>query len=143
MRYHIKERVLSLGDDFVVRDDSGNVVYEVDGKLFHIADSFSIRDRNSGEEVAHVKQKLFAYTREYTISKDGQELATIRKRQEETMHGDLFEVASRDGMVFHIQGDFKEWDFNIVDHYGRLLGHISKEFAILGDHYTVDTSPNV
>ena len=59
------------------------------------------------------------------------------------LYGARFEVTTSDGMVLQIQGQFHEWDFTIIDHYGRLLGHITKEFAFLGDHYTVDVAPGV
>jgi uncharacterized protein YxjI len=146
MRYHVKERSLSLKDDFVVRDENGKVVYKINGKLIRIWDSFSLRDDETGEEVLHVKQKVFANTRQYEIySGNNTELATLRRKEEPGPHGERFEITTRDGMTLQIIGDFHEWDFKIIDHYGRLLGNISREwsFPLMGDHYTVDVAPGV
>lgn len=143
MRFYVKEGILLAGDNFVVRDDAKQEVYRVESNFFQLVDEFIIRDSQTGEEVANIKRRLFEKTREYVITQAGREVATVRKLQEPGLYNSQFEIASRDGMVFNIKGSFDEWDFEIIDHYGRLLGHISRAFAILGDHYTVDTAPNV
>ena len=141
MRYRLKERAISLStDDFVIRDENNNVVFEVSGDLFHIGDTFSIRDRNTGEEVVHIKQRIFSHTAQYDIFMNGAEIASLHKRDEPHPH---VEVANSDGTVLYAQGSFEEWDLNIIDHYGRLFAHISKEFSIIGDSYTVDIAPGV
>jgi uncharacterized protein YxjI len=143
MRFYVKEGILLAGDNFVVRDDAKNEIYRVESNFFQLVDHFVIRDSNTGEEVCDIKRRLFEKTREYTISQGGHERATVRKTETAGPRNIQFEIHSSDGMVFHIRGSFDEWDFEVVDHYGRLLGHISRAFAILGDHYTVDTAPNV
>ena len=145
MRYHLKERILSIKDDFVVRDDSGKELYDIKGDFLRIGDTWNLIDSQTREEVLFVKQRLFTHTREYNLIQNGTELATVRMQSKgsETRFEGPVEVNTRDGMVIEIRGDFKEWDFDIVDAYGRLLGHISKEFAIMRDYYTVDTAPQV
>lgn len=145
MRYHVKERILTLKDDFVVRDDSGNDLYHVNGRLLRIKDKWSIIDVSNGQEVLFVEQRLFAYTREYDLIQNGAQLATVRMQKpgHEMRREGIFEVSTRDGIEFQIRGDFKEWDFDIVDQYGRRLGHINKEFAIMHDYYVVDVAPGV
>ncbi|GHO43234.1 LURP-one-related/scramblase family protein [Ktedonospora formicarum] len=143
MRYHVKERVLTLKDDFVVRDEKNNVAYVIKGQLFHIGDQFRIIDATNDEEVITIKQRVFDYTTHYDISSNGAEIASLHRKKEEATYGARYEVSTSDGMVLQVQGQFKDWDFNIIDHYGRLLGHITKEFAIFSDHYTVDVAPGV
>lgn len=142
MRYHVKERALTLKDDFVVRDEHNNVAYEVKGHLFRIKDHFHIVDATNGEEVIEIRQRLLDYTTRYDLFSQGAELGSVHRKEEAT-YGARFEVTTSDGMVLQIQGQFHEWDFTIIDHYGRLLGHITKEFAFLSDHYTVDVAPGV
>ncbi len=143
MRFFVRERALRIKDDFLVLDDHKEEVFEVKAKFFHIADHFKIYDKKTGDMLLEIKQKILAYTRQYEIIQNGISVATVRKVPEEVSPGDNFEINSSNGMVFHIQGDFKEWDFNVVDHYGRLLGHITREFAIFSDHYTVDVAQGV
>src|SRR5947199_8870655 len=112
MRYHLKERILNIKDDFVVRDDSGKDLYDIRGKLMRIADSWRMFDAQTGEEVLFVKQRLFTNTREYNLIQNNSELATVRlqARGSETRFEGPVEINTRDGMVIEVRGDFKEWD---------------------------------
>ncbi|GER88611.1 hypothetical protein KDW_27730 [Dictyobacter vulcani] len=143
MRYHLKERALNLTDDFIIRDETGTVVYDVKGDFLKVGDTFAIYDHATGDEVLYLKKKILSDTTHYDIIQKGVEVASLRRRAQTLQAGITFEVSSKDGMVFYIQGNFNEWDFNIVDHYDRLLGHITREFAMFGDSYTVDVVPNV
>ena len=44
MRYVMKENILTLTDSFTIRDNDGNKVYRVKGKLLSIGDKLSFRD---------------------------------------------------------------------------------------------------
>ena len=59
MRYVMKQKILCLGDDFIIRDQAGREVYYVDGKVFSIRDSLSFQDMN-GHELATIRQRLLA-----------------------------------------------------------------------------------
>ncbi|GCE45860.1 uncharacterized protein YxjI [Thermosporothrix hazakensis] len=142
MRYHVKEWIFPLGDNFTVRGDNGEVLYEVKARLISIGDHFTMYDKQTGEEVMRVKQRVLADTRQYELFKGDAEVATIHRKHEAT-HGARFEIVTRDSVVLQVRGNFKEWDFEIVDQYGRVLGHVSREFAIFGDSYTVDTAPEI
>jgi uncharacterized protein YxjI len=145
MRYHLKERILNIKDDFVVRDDAGNDIFDIKGDLLHIGDTWKILDAQTRQEILFVKQRLFTQTREYDLIRDNTQLATVRMQRpgHQTRFEGIVEVSTRDGAVIELRGDFQEWEFDVMDHYGHLLGHISKEFAIMRDYYTVDTAPNV
>ena len=65
MRYHLKERAWSLTEDFVIRDDAGNPVFEVRGKFFHIGDNLVMYDRYSGQELVQIRQQVFSLMPHY------------------------------------------------------------------------------
>ena len=70
MRYVMKEKILSWGDDFRIRDESGRDVFHVDGKVFSFGDKLSFRDA-SGSELAVVDQKLLSIGPTYEIYRGG------------------------------------------------------------------------
>jgi uncharacterized protein YxjI len=143
MRYHLKERFLTIKDDFTVRNDRGDVVYDVKGSFLRIGDYLHIYDRATNEEIFSIKEKVFTYQKQYMFYQRDAEIATIRKKDEHDFARDFFEVDCANGLVLQLHGDFKEWDFEIVDQYARIYGHISREFAFLGDHYTVDVPDGI
>ena len=44
MRYIMRQRILSWGDDFTIKDADGRDVYYVDGKVFSFGDKLSFKD---------------------------------------------------------------------------------------------------
>ena len=52
-RYQMREKLMSIGDDFWIENESGDKVYKVDGKAFRIRDTFLLKD-GSGNEVASI-----------------------------------------------------------------------------------------
>jgi uncharacterized protein YxjI len=141
VRYHLKERFLTIKDDFIVRNDKGDIVFDVKGSFLRIGDYLRIYDRNSDEEIFSIKEKVFTYQKQYMFYQHDAEIATIRRKQEPDFVNDFFEIDCANGSVLQLRGDFKAWDFELVDQYARIYGHISREFAFFGDQYTVDV-PN-
>jgi uncharacterized protein YxjI len=138
MRYHLKERFLTIKDDFVVSNDKEEIVFDVKGSFLRIGDYLRIYDRYTGQEIFSIKEKVFSYEKQYMFYQNDSEIATIRKKKESDFANNFFEINCASGTVLQLHGNFKEWDFEIVDQYARVYGHISREFAFLGDCYTVD-----
>ena len=76
MRYLMKQKLLSFGDDFVIEDDAGNKVFYVDGRAFSIGDKLSFQDMQ-GNELAFISQKLLAWGKTYTIYRGGDVAAVV------------------------------------------------------------------
>jgi uncharacterized protein YxjI len=56
VRYMMRERILSWGDDFTIRNADGEDVFYVDGKVFSFGDKLIFKGPG-GQEVARVDQK--------------------------------------------------------------------------------------
>ncbi len=141
MRYHIRERAWSLTEAFVVRDDSGNAVFEIRGKFFHIGDDLVMFDRHTGQELVHIKQRVLSLLPHYEIYRNGQHWASMHEQFR--LFGERFKVEGDNGMAFHVDGDIWKWNFTIADHAGNLLGNISRQLSLFRDSYAVDVVPNV
>ena len=60
----MRQRILSWGDDFSIKDADGQEVYYIDGKVFSFGNKLSIKDR-SGAELARINQKLLSIGPQY------------------------------------------------------------------------------
>lgn len=141
MRYHLRERAWSLTEDFLVRDDAGNAVFEIRGKFFHIGDNLVLFDRYTRQELAHIKQHIISLLPSYDIYRNGQHWANVHEQLR--ILGERFKVKGDNGMVFHVNGDIWRWHFTISDDYGNLLGQVSRQFAIFRDSYAIDVAQGV
>ena len=79
MRYVIRERFFRLGEDSDITDEQGQPVYHVDGKVLTLHDTLIVRDL-AGTEVARVQRHLVALRPTYHITRQGQEVAEVRKK---------------------------------------------------------------
>jgi len=79
MRYIIREKIFHLGEDSAITDESGQPVFQVDGKIFSLHNTLVVRDL-AGNEVAKVERQLISLTPTYDITVHGQEIAEVRKK---------------------------------------------------------------
>ncbi|HEY4563461.1 MAG TPA: LURP-one-related family protein, partial [Thermoanaerobaculia bacterium] len=77
-RYKMRQRLLSIGEDYTIEDERGEPVYKVDGKVLRIRETFVIEDRQ-GNEVATIREKKLALRDSMKILRGGDTIATIRK----------------------------------------------------------------
>jgi len=66
MRYVMKQKWLSWGNDFHIQDDGRNNVFFVDGRALSIGDKLSFQDMR-GNELAFIAQRLLAWGPTYEI----------------------------------------------------------------------------
>ncbi len=138
MRYHIKEKLWSLTEAFIIRDDQNKPVYEIHGKFFHIGDNLVLHDKRTKEEVAHIKQHVIAFLPHYEIYRHGQHLLTLHGKF--NLFGERLRIEGNNGLVFHIGGDILQWNFNISDGNGSLLAQVGREFSSDKESYGIETS---
>lgn len=138
MRYIMRERILSWGDDFTIKDADGRNVYYVDGKVFSFGDKLSFKDME-GTELALIDQKLLSIGPRYEIIRDGRTVAVVKKH--------LF-TPFRARFTVDVPGpDDLEARGNFLDHEyaferdGREVARVSKRWFRLSDTYGIDIDP--
>ena len=134
-RYLLKQKLLSFGDDFRIRDENGRDVFFVDGKAFSFGDRLSFRDM-AGRELAYIKQKLFALGRTYEIYRDGTIAAVVKKALFAPFHHRFtVDVPGPDDL--EAEGDFldHEYTFRRGD---RVVATVSKRWFSFADTYGIE-----
>ena len=134
-RYRMRQKLFSLGDDFVIQDDRGNDRFYVDGKMISIGNKLSFQDMK-GNELAYIRQKLLSWGPSYVVEFPGGGSATVKKH--------LFTLF-RCAFTVDIPGpDDLEATGNLMDHdyrferHGRTVAEVSKKWFTLRDTYGVD-----
>jgi hypothetical protein len=85
MRYLVRERLFSIGNDSWVTDEQGDKVFLVDGKALRLRETFELRDA-SGAVLATIRKKVVALTDTLEIEHDGAVAATVRKALFSPLH---------------------------------------------------------
>ena len=136
-RYLMREKLLSIGDDFWIENDRGERAYKVDGKAFRIRQTFVLED-TSGGEVARIQERKLTIRDKVAIERGGDTVATVHKAL----------VGIRDRFAIDVEhGDDMKAHGNIVDHEyeierdGETVATISKKWFRVRESYGVDIAP--
>jgi uncharacterized protein YxjI len=137
MRYLMKQKLLSFGDDFYIKDENGRDVYFVDGRAFSIGDKLAFKDLE-GHELAFIRQKLLAWGPTYEIVRDGAVAAVVKKHVFALFHH-RFSVDVPGPDDLEAEGDFldHEYTFRRGD---RVVATVSKRWFAFTDTYGIDVA---
>lgn len=133
-RYKLRQRLISLGDDFTIEDEQGQAVYNVDNKLLRIRDTFVITDR-AGSEVATIRERMLALRETVDILRGGETIAVIRKAWL-TPFRDKFSIEVKAGDDLVAQGDLLDHEYEIR-RGSTPIAHVSKRWFTFRDTYGV------
>jgi len=137
MRFVMKQKFWSLGDDFVIRDGEGNDRYLVDGKIFTLGDKLSLQDMR-GNEVAFISQRLFSWGPTYEIQRPG-EVPTVVRKELFTFFHCKFGVDGPGDQDYEAAGDFMDHEYEISG-AGGLVATVSKQWFSWTDSYGIEVT---
>jgi uncharacterized protein YxjI len=134
----MRQRILSWGDDFSIKDAVGNEAYYIDGKVFSFGNKLSIRDRD-GVELARINQKLLSIGPQYEIASGGETVAVVKKHLFTPFRARFtVDVPGPDDL--EAKGDFLDHEY-VFERSGRVVARVSKKWFSLADTYAVDIEP--
>lgn len=128
---YIKQKLLSLAEQFKVKDAHGNDVYYVEGSFFKIPKTFTIYNMQD-EEIARIKKKVFAFLPKFIVEMDGKQVITIQK--DFTFFRSRYTI---DAAGVEVRGNWWDMSFQVFQH-GEKIGQVSKEWFTWGDSYKVE-----
>lgn len=136
MRYLIREKILCLGDDFTIHDESGRERFYFDGKAFTLLrERIDIRDEH-GAEVGFVRQKITLLRKAWEVHLRGRHVATVSK-DILTLLRCSFTVDVPGPDDYEAQGGFLHHDYTF-SRSGRVVATVSKKWLSISDTYAVD-----
>lgn len=119
MKLLFKQRFFSWFDSYDIYDEQGNTVYTVQGRLSW-GHCLEIHDA-AGNHIGTVKEEVFTFLPRFRLYLNEQCVGEIRK--EFILFKPSFKM---DVNGWQIQGDFFEWDYEIMDGTGRRVATLSK-----------------
>ncbi len=134
MRYNIKEKFLSWGDDFDILDELGRPVFFVDGKALSWGSKLSFQDL-AGNELAVIEQKIFSFLPRYRIYRNGALFAEILK--EFSWFRKKFTLDVPGPNDYEINGSFWDHEYEFI-RKGRVVATVSRAVWSWTHCYGVD-----
>ena len=130
-RFLVKQKFRLGGERFDIKDEMGNVAYQVEGSFFKIPKTFTIYDA-VGEQVSGISKEILTFMPRFEIQLSNGDSFYIRKKL--TFFRDKYEF---DNLGLRIEGDIWDWDFKLLDDRDQVIAEISKEFIRLTSTYNL------
>ena len=131
MKLLFKQRFFSWFDSYDIYDESGNTVYTVEGQLSW-GHCLKIFDK-AGNEVGTVKERILTFLPKFEIYLGNDYTGCISK--EFSFFTPRFDI---DFNGWHVDGNFFEWDYRIIDSGYKKIATVSKELFNWTDTYVID-----
>jgi uncharacterized protein YxjI len=131
----MRQKMISLGDDFTIEDESGRLAYEVDGKVMRLRDTFELKNPN-GEVVATIRGKLVSIRAKMDILRHDAVAATVSK----TLFAPLrekFKVELQNGEDIAIAGSILDHEYTLRRGSTEIAA-ISKKWFSFTDTYGIE-----
>jgi len=135
-RYKIRQKMLSIGDDFWIEDQEGVRVFKVDGKALRLRKTLFFEDMN-GNKLCKIQERLLAIKDTMAVEDpDGNQMAVIKKGLIAPL-GDHWTVNVRGGPDLDVQGNILDHEYS-VNEKRRKIAEVSKKWLSLTDTYGVE-----
>jgi uncharacterized protein YxjI len=138
MRYAVKEKLFSIGDDFWITDGEGGKAFFVDGKVLRLRQTLEIQDPG-GRVLVTVRKKMITMHESMEIEEDGALAATVRRALISPLHH-RSTVDLADGSQLDVTGSILDKEFEITAG-GQVLARISRAWFRIRDTYGVEVAP--
>ena len=135
-RYKIRQKLMSIGDDFWIENGEGERVYKVDGKALRLRKTLIFEDLN-GNKLAKIQERLLPIKETMVVEDaDGNQLAVIKKGLIAPL-GDHWSVNVRGGPDLDVQGNILDHEYSIMERRKK-IADVSKKWLSITDTYGVE-----
>jgi len=138
-RYQMREKMLSIGDDFWIENGAGQKTYKIDGKALRVRKTLKFEDAH-GNELCQIQEKMVRVKDSMEVeSADGQQLAMVKKALISPIR-DRFTVKIKNGPDLEVKGNILDHEYTIGEGRDK-VAEISKKWFRIRDSYGVEIEP--
>jgi uncharacterized protein YxjI len=139
-RYQMRQKMVSIGDDFWIENEQGQRVFKVDGKALRVRGTLIFEDAH-GNELCKIQEKMLRVKDSMEIeSPSGERLAMVKKALISPLR-DRWMVKLGDGPDLEVQGNILDHEYSILEGRRNKVAEISKKWFRLRDTYGVEVAP--
>jgi uncharacterized protein YxjI len=139
-RYQMREKLLSIGDDSWIEDDSGRRAFKVNGKAVRLRSTLVLEDANGGELLKIQDRPVRVRDVMEVESAGGGTVATVKKALITPLR-DRYTVDVAGGGQLSVQGNIVDHEYTI-EAGGQKVAEVSKKWFRVRDTYGVEVHPD-
>lgn len=133
-RYILRQKIVSIGNDYWVENEQGEKVYEIDGKI-GLYKNFIFKDAH-GKKLVKIHKAILTVKETMEIeNSDGEKLAVVKKALFTPLM-EHFVVNMNNGSDLEIHGNILDHEYTIVNNR-NIIAQVSKKLFNLRDSYSI------
>ena len=139
-RYQMRQKLVAFGDDFYIKNEAGQNVFKVDGKVLRVRDLLVFKDMQ-GNKLCQIQERMLTI-RDTMAIEDGQgnEIARVKKALITPLR-DRWTIKIRNGPDLDVQGNILDHEYEIKE-VRRKVAQVSKKWFRVRDTYGVEIAPD-
>ena len=139
-RYQMRQKLVSIGDDFYIKNEAGQNAFKVDGKVLRVRDLLVFEDMH-GKKLCQIQKRMLHIKDTIAIDDaDGNEIAKVKKAIITPVR-DRWTVKIRNGPDMDVQGNILDHEYEIKEGR-RKVAQVSKKWFRVRDTYGVEVAPD-
>ena len=138
-RYQMREKLVSIGDDFWIENSAGKRVFKVDGKAVRVRDTFKIKDTNRNTVAQIQERKLRVKDSMEVEDGNGKNVAMVKKAIISPVR-DRYTVKIKNGPDLEVKGNIVSHEYSIGEGRDK-VAEVSKKWFRIRDSYGVEIEP--
>jgi len=135
VKFQLREKMISIGDDYWIEDASGRRMFRVNGKAARLRDTWILEDAD-GKEAAKIREKKISVRDKITIEL-GDRDAIVKKAL--VGFRDRFHVEVEQGKDLKVHGNIVDHEYEI-ERDGDTIAEVSKKWFRVRDTYGVEVN---
>lgn len=138
-RYQMRQRMISIGDDYVIENDRGERVFKLDGKALRIRKTIRFEDMD-GHELAKIQERMLHIKDSMEIEgPDGNRIALVKKAMITPLR-ERWIAKVEDGPDLRTKGNIVDHEYTI-ERDGDTVAEVSKRWFRVRDTYGIEVAP--
>jgi len=135
----MREKLVSIGDDFWIEDSAGKRAFKVDGKALRVRNTLIIQN-TEGQDLYKIQERMLHIKDTMEIEKGGGGTAATIKKALITPARDRWTVSIPGGEDWDVQGNILDHEYHI-DAGRKRVAEASKKWFRVRDTYGVEVEP--
>jgi uncharacterized protein YxjI len=137
--YQMRQRMISIGDDYVIENDRGQRVFRLDGKALRVRHTIVFEDIG-GRELCKIQERMLRVKDSMEIEDPGGRRMALVQKAMITPVRERWTVNVEGGPDLQVQGNIVDHEYTI-ERGGQRVAEVSKRWFRVRDTYGVEVAP--
>jgi uncharacterized protein YxjI len=138
-RYQMRQKLVSIGDDFWIENEQGQKAFKVDGKALRIRQTLKFENAQ-GQELCQIQERMLRVKDSMEVEDThGKQVAMVKKAVISPVR-DRFTVKIKNGPDLEVKGNILDHEYSIGEGRDK-VAEVSKKWFRIRDSYGVEIEP--